>query len=135
MFDTTTGKNINVFFVKELRHYFNKNNKKQKSDYIINVDKLMLDKMKDNQMYIMNKVQAFLINYEIKKMLDKAVTISNHKYDTIVYINANIGKSTILNTQKFLTESYFGKLNFKFTVIDKTGDLEECDNVEMKKDL
>jgi hypothetical protein len=133
MFDTT-AKSINVFFVREHRHYFNKANKKKKSDYIINVDKVMADKIKDNQMYIMNKVQAFLINYEIKKMLDKAVTISNHKYDTIVYINANIGKSTILNTQKFLTESYYGKLNFKFAAIDKTGDLGNCENVEIKKD-
>ena len=132
MFDSTT-KSIKVYFTKEHKHIFNKVNKKKKSDYIINVDKLMAEKMQGN-LYVMNKIQAFLINHEIKKMLDKAVTISNHKYDTIVYINANMNKSTVLNTQKFLTESYYDKLKFKFTVIDKQDEFVECEGAEIKKD-
>ena len=75
-------KDINIIFAKEFKYAINKNYKKHKHDYVLNVNKLK------NNLYngfpiVFNKVQAFLLNYEIRKMFNKALNIPNKKYNTV----------------------------------------------------
>jgi len=110
-----------VYFIKEYKWFFNKNYKKAKSDYILNVNKIIKEKF-NNEFFSMNKFQAFLLNYEITKLLDKAINISNRKYDKIVYINNNITISSVLNTMIALKQSY-PKIDFDFILIDKDDEM------------
>ena len=125
---------IKVFFVKEHRHFFNKNYKKKKSDYILNIDKIIKEKFDDVSFSVMNPKQAFLLNYEIKKLLDKSITITNQKYNQIVYINNNITTTSILNIMKFLKSRYDFK-DFVFTLIDRDDDLYELAGKDEASDL
>ena len=64
-----------------------------------------------------NKVQSFLLNYEIKKLLDKAINIKNKKYRRVVYLNSNLSASIILNTIDFVEEEY-SELAFSYFLIE-----------------
>ena len=110
---------INVYFAKEYKHVFNKNNKKSKNDYILNIDKITRERLNNESALVLNPLQAFILNYEIKKLLDKAITISNQKYDNIIYVNAKLNVSSILNIIQFLNKTYVGS-NFHFMLIDKS---------------
>jgi hypothetical protein len=71
-------------------------------------------------------VQSFLLNYEIKKLLDKAITVKNEKYDQIIYLNSNLSTTTILNTIDFISDEY-QDFEFKFSLIAPTSDPEPLD--------
>lgn len=96
---------LDILFVKEQKHFVHTFGKKSKSDYFLNVNKVMKDKFGHNIM-IPNKIQAFLINYEIRKILDKAINVRSRKYTRIIYINTNLSINTILNTLDFLKATY-----------------------------
>jgi len=80
-------RNIEVVFVKDYKSFILAFNKKDKSDYILNVSKLLKDKF-STKFLVPNKVQSFLLNYEIKKLLDKAISVKNEKYSRIIYLNS-----------------------------------------------
>jgi hypothetical protein len=102
---------ISLVFVKDYKSFILTFNKKDKSDYILNVSKLIKDKF-STKFIIPNKVQSFLLNYEIKKLLDKAITVKNEKYNQIIYLNSNLSTVSILNTIDFISEEY---PDFEFT--------------------
>ena len=116
---------ISLVFVKDYKSFILTFNKKDKSDYILNVSKLIKDKF-STKFIIPNKVQSFLLNYEIKKLLDKAITVKNEKYDQIIYLNSNLSAVSILNTIDFISEEY-PDFEFTYQLITPTSDLEPLD--------
>jgi len=70
-----------------------------------------------------------LINYEIKKLIDKAVNVRNRKYSRIIYVNSSLSKNTVLNTIDFLSNAY-EDVKFEPLIID----LEEefCTELKIK---
>ena len=111
---------ISVVFVRDYKSFILTFNKKDKSDYILNVSKLIKDKF-STKFIVPNKVQSFLLNYEIKKLLDKAITVKNEKYSRIIYLNSNLSSTTILNTIDFISDEY-PDFDFKYNLIAPTSD-------------
>jgi hypothetical protein len=70
-----------------------------------------------------------LINYEIKKLIDKAVNVRNRKYQRIIYVNSSIGPNTVLNTVDFLNGAY-EDVKFEPVLIDPDNEFSE--NLNMK---
>jgi len=116
---------ISLVFVKDYKSFILTFNKKDKSDYILNVSKLIKDKF-STKFIIPNKVQSFLLNYEIKKLLDKAINVKNEKYDQIIYLNSNLSTVSILNTIDFISEEY-PDFEFNYQLIAPTSDPEPLD--------
>lgn len=116
---------ISLVFVKDYKSFILTFNKKDKSDYILNVSKLIKDKF-STKFIIPNKVQSFLLNYEIKKLLDKAITVKNEKYNQIIYLNSNLSTVSILNTIDFISEEY-PDFEFTYQLITPTSDQEPID--------
>lgn len=121
---------ISIIFVKDYKSFILTFHKKDKSDYILNVSKLIKDKF-STKFIVPNKVQSFLLNYEIKKLLDKAITVKNEKYDRIIYLNSNISSTTILNTIDFISTEY-PDFEFNYQLITPTSD---TDPLEISNDL
>ncbi len=96
---------ISIIFIREYKNFINTFNKKSKEDYVLNVSKIIKDKFK-TKFIVPNKVQSFLLKYEIKKLLDKALKLKNKKYKRIIYLNSNLSASNILNTISFIGEEY-----------------------------
>jgi len=96
---------IEVVFVREYKGFIGAFSKKSKTDYILNVTKIIKDKF-NTRFIVPNKVQSFLLNYEVKKLLDKAIKVKNKKYSRIVYLNTNLSISTILNSIDFINDEY-----------------------------
>lgn len=113
---------VNLIFIKEFKFFIKKFEKKQKEDYMLNVNKIIRDKF-NTKFLVPNKVQAFLLNYEIKKLLDKAINIKNEKYNRIIYLNSDMSSTGIFNTLKFLSDEYEHIL-FNFYIIDPKEDFD-----------
>jgi len=109
---------INIVFVKDYKSFIVAFEKKEKSDYILNVSKLIKDKF-STKFIVPNKVQSFLLNYEIKKLLDKAITLKHEKYSRIIYLNSNLSRTTVMNTIDFINEEYIN-FRFKYYLIEST---------------
>lgn len=107
---------LDIVFTLDQKHATQILGKKEKSDYLLNVNKIIKDKF-SQELVIPNKVQSFLLNYEIKKIIDKAVNVRNRKYKRIIYINSNLTVNAILNTIDFLKEHY-KDIVFKPSLID-----------------
>ncbi len=107
---------LEILFVRDQRQFINKFSKKAKSDYLLNVNKILKEKF-EQDIVVPNKIQAFLINYEIKKLIDKAVNVRNRKYCRIIYVNANLNLTSIINTLEFLNQSY-STVKFHARVLD-----------------
>jgi len=116
---------ISVVFVKDYKSFILAFGKKDKSDYILNVSKLIKDKF-STKFIIPNKVQSFLLNYEIKKLLDKAITLKNEKYSRVAYLNSNLSTASILNTINFISEEY-QDFEFNYQLITPVSDQEPID--------
>jgi len=116
-------RSINIYFIKEYKHFFNKGNKKSRSDYILNINKIIKEKF-NKDVYILNNIQAFLLNYEVKKLLDKAITISNEKYENVVYINSTLSLTGMINIYKFLLDAY-KDIGFNFIILDKENEFAD----------
>lgn len=112
---------IQVVFVREYKNFISNFNKKEKGDYVLNVTKLIKDKF-STKFIIPNKVQSFLLNYEIKKLLDKAIKVKNKKYTTIVYLNGNLSLTSVLNTIEFMNNEY-SLIEFTYSIIE-TGEFD-----------
>ena len=113
------NRKIDVIFVREYKSFIGAFNKKSKSDYLLNVTKIVRDKF--NTRFLMpNKVQSFLLNYEVKKLLDKAIKVKNKKYTRIIYLNTNLSISTVLNSIDFINEEYFD-LEFSYLELKTSG--------------
>ena len=121
---------LNIIFIREFKSFTALYNKKQKNDYILNVNKIIKDKF-NSKFIIPNKIQAFLINYEIKKLLDKAIYIKNKKYSNIIYLNSNISGAIVESAMRFI-ESEYSPLNFKFNIIESSG-FDEVDLAKFHK--
>jgi hypothetical protein len=122
--DIIEKRKIEVVFVREYKNFIANFSKKEKGDYILNVSKLIKDKF-NMKFIIPNKVQSFLLNYEIKKLLDKAIKVKNKKYTTIVYLNSNLSLTSILNTIEFMNSEY-SAIEFTFSIIES----KEFDPIE-----
>ena len=119
------NRKIDVIFVREYKSFIVAFNKKSKSDYLLNVTKIVRDKF--NTRFLMpNKVQSFLLNYEVKKLLDKAIKVKNKKYTRIIYLNTNLSISTVLNSIDFINEEYFD-LEFSYFMIPSKEIEEDID--------
>jgi len=120
---------VSIVFVREYRNFIGAFNKKSKEDYVLNVSKIIKDKFK-TKFIIPNKVQSFLLNYEIKKLLDKAINIKNKKYKRVIYLNSNLSSSIILNTISFIEEEYTN-LTFTYHLIEpKSSGEDEISDIE-----
>lgn len=120
---------VSIVFVREYKHYISSFGKKSKEDYVLNVNKIIKDKFK-TKFIVPNKVQSFLLNYEIKKLLDKAINIKNEKYKKVIYLNSNISTSIILNTLDFI-EAEYESLLFSYTLIEsKKSDEDPISEIE-----
>ena len=107
---------LNIVFIREFRSFSSIYSKKSKEDYILNVNKIIKDKF-DDRFITPNKVQSFIINYEIKKLLDKAINIKNQKYKNIIYLNSNLSVSLIKNAIDFISEEYY-PIHFNYSMIE-----------------
>ena len=109
-------RSLNIIFIREFRSFSAIYSKKSKHDYVLNVNKIIKDKF-DSRFITPNKVQSFIINYEIKKLLDKAINIKNQKYKNIVYLNSNLSISLIRNAMDFISDEYY-PIEFKYSLIE-----------------
>ncbi len=112
----TESRTIEILFIREFKSFTSKLGKKQKDDYILNVSKIIKDKF-NSKFIVPNKVQSFLINYEIKKFLDKAINIKNEKYTRIIYLNSNLSISSVQNAMSFISDEYY-PISFKYSMIE-----------------
>jgi hypothetical protein len=121
---------VSIVFVKDYKSFILTFNRKDRSDYILNVSKLIKDKF-STKFIVPNKVQSFLLNYEIKKLLDKAINVKNEKYSRIIYLNSNLSASVVLNTIDFITNEY-PEFEFSYGIIST---LNDADPLELPLDL
>ena len=110
-----TNRKLKVIFIREFKSFTSIYVKKSKEDYVLNVNKIIKDKF-SSKFIMPNQVQSFLINYEIKKLLDKAIYIKNEKYTTIVYLNSNISVSTVQNAIQFINDEYY-PIEFEYELL------------------
>jgi len=122
---------IEIIFVREYKHFICAFDRKSKEDYILNVSKIIKDKF-NTKFIVPNKVQSFLLNYEIRKLLDKAISLKTKKYKRVVYLNSNLSYTTILNTIDFISNEYPDfVILFKIIENEKTDDLlPEIENLK-----
>lgn len=114
--DIHENREIQITFIREFRSFTSLNGKKKKEDYVLNVNKIIKDKF-NSKFITPNLVQSFLINYEIKKLLDKAIHIKNKKYTNIIYLNSNLSITIIENAIKFIEDEYY-PIEFTFKIIE-----------------
>lgn len=120
-------RSLQIIFIREFRSFTAVHSKKSKEDYILNVNKIIKDKF-NSKFIIPNKVQSFLINYEIKKLLDKAIYIKNKKYKNIIYLNSNLSISLIENAIQFIEHEY-SPIQFDYSLIEP----KEFDNEGLER--
>lgn len=107
---------IEIFFVKDYKTYVELYGKKTKSEYVLNVNKLVREKLGTDYV-VPNKTQAFLLNYEIRKLVDKVITSKSKKYTRLVYLNCSMSMTGIMNAVDFLSSTY-QHIKFTSSVID-----------------
>lgn len=122
---------LQIVFVRDHKLFIQVLQKKGKSDYLLNVNKIIREKF-DQDIIFPNKIQSFLINYEIKKLIDKAVNVRNRKYQRIIYVNSSIGPNTVLNTVDFLNGAY-EDVKFEPVLIDPDNEFSETLNMKTIK--
>lgn len=130
----TDDRRLEIVFVKDQKQFIQTFSKKQKCDYLLNVNKIIKEKF-EQEILVPNKIQSFLINYEIKKLIDKAINVRNRKYNRIIYVNSGLSASSINNAIKFLNTAY-QSVEFIPQLIDGDLDIGELAGVEtIKKGL
>jgi hypothetical protein len=130
----TEDRRLEIVFVKDQKQFIQTFNKKQKCDYLLNVNKIIKEKF-EQEILVPNKIQSFLINYEIKKLIDKAINVRNRKYNRIIYVNSGLSASSVNNAIKFLNTAY-ESVEFIPQLIDGDLDIGELTGVEtIKKGL
>lgn len=114
---------LEIIFTREYKSFISAFHRKSKEDYVLNINKILKDKFK-TKFIVPNKVQAFLLNYETKKTLDKVVNIKNKKYKRIVYLNSNLSSPLILNAIEFI-ESQYPNVSFNYLYLESDEPEEE----------
>jgi hypothetical protein len=114
---------VSIIFVREYKNFISAFARKSKEDYVLNVNKIIKEKFK-TKFIIPNKVQSFLVNYEIRKLLDKAISIKNKKYRRVVYLNSNLSSSVILNTIDFIEDEY-QSIQFNYHIVESKASDED----------
>ena len=127
----SVDRTLEIIFVKDQKQFIQIFTKKQKCDYLLNVNKIIKEKF-DQEILVPNKIQSFLINYEIKKLIDKAINVRNRKYNRIIYVNAGLSASNINNTVKFLNTAY-ATIDFIPHLIDSELEIGELAGVDIIK--
>ena len=79
MTEDIATRELTIVFVRDYKTFVERFSKKSKSDYVLNINKIVKEKFQ-TEIFIPNKVQAFLLNYEISKLIDKVIKIKNQKY-------------------------------------------------------
>lgn len=123
---------INVHILSEYGMVFNKNSKKHKWDYILNVNKIIKDKLGDTCSIVLNQYQSWVLNYEISKRLKKV--ISSGKYSDIYYVNSNLSRSSILNIINLLEKKY-NECSFSYIMHMKKEDTQDIYNSIVSSDI
>ena len=113
---------IEVFFIKDYKAYVSLYGKKNKSEYVLNVNKLIKEKLGTDYV-VPNKTQAFLLNYEIRKLVDKVINSKSKKYSRIIYFTNNISITGIMNAFEFLETSY-PNIEFSSSVLDTENEFD-----------
>ena len=121
--------NISIVFVREYKYFIRVFEKKTREDYILNVSKIIKDKFK-SKFIVPNKIQSFLLNYEIKKLLDKAINTKSRKYKRVIYLNSNLSESVILNTIDFINDEYVD-FKFDYSLIENGSEDEPIRELDM----
>lgn len=121
---------IDIFFTKKHK-YFNKLDLPKSNNYILNINSLMKEKL-NTEFFVMNKIQSFVLNIEIKKCIDRSINLKNGKYDNLIYINENMNITSVLNMIRFI-EATYKNIKFKYNVIDDSGSFKEIK--EKRKDI
>ena len=116
MTEDIATRELTIVFVRDYKTFVEHLTKKCKSDYVLNINKIVKEKFQ-TEIFIPNKVQAFLLNYEISKLIDKVIKIKNQKYSRLIYLNTELSPTGILNSINFLKTTYTW-VEFDFTVID-----------------
>jgi hypothetical protein len=122
---------LEIVFVRDQKQFVQTFSKKQKCDYLLNVNKIIKEKF-ETEILIPNRIQAFLINYEIKKLIDKAINVRNRKYSKIIYVNSGLSKHSVTNAIKFLSSAY-DTIQFVPKIIDIDSEIGEIPGVETIK--
>lgn len=123
------NRQIEIFFIKDYKAYITMYGKKSKSEYVLNVNKIIKEKI-GSDYRVPNKTQAFLLNYEIRKLVDKVIHSKSKKYTRIIYLNSNIGITGIMNAFEFL-ESTYKTIEFNSTVLDLENEFTEIEKTKI----
>lgn len=120
----TSKRDISVIFTTEHKYVFNKNNRKEKFDYLLNVNKIKKNLFHDLPI-VLNKTQVFVLNFEVQKMFHKALTINNQKYTNIIYINSEMDSHIIQNIINYLNKIYGKDIIFSYKAYAKNGEFDD----------
>jgi hypothetical protein len=120
---------ISILFSKDYKTYTTCFDKKTKDDYVLNVTKIIKDKF-NTKFIVPNKVQLFLLNYEIKKLLDKAVSAKTKKYKNVIYLNSNLSTYSLLNSISFIQNEY-PTIDFKLHLVTNF-EIDDFDHSQFK---
>jgi len=121
---------IEIYFIRDQKAYIEKFGKKSKSEYVLNVNKLIREKL-ESDFVVPNKTQAFLLNYEIRKIIDKVINIKNKKYTRLVYLNYNLDYAVALTALNFLHTTY-PDIQFQAYILEQDGEFAAHSTEEIK---
>lgn len=119
---------MKILFTRYNKNIYNKYNRKAKDEYILNIDKIAKSKI-DSNISVMNQYQAFILNYEITKLLNKVLGSDNRKYNKIVYVNQNLSITSMLNIICMINKKYPG-INFEYILYYNKDDEELANAIE-----
>lgn len=121
---------IEIYFVKDLRAYTDRFGKKSKSEYVLNVNKIIREKL-EADFVVPNKTQAFLLNYEIRKLIDKVINAKSKKYTRLVYLNHNLDYAVALTTIDFLINTYL-TIDFDCSLLDIDNEFQDKNDPRLR---
>lgn len=124
------NRSIEIYFIKDYKNYVDNFGKKAKSEYVLNINKLIREKM-DSDFAVPNKYQSFLLNYEIRKLIDKVINIKNKKYTRVIYQNYNLDYHIAEATLKLL-QTFYPQITFEPFILESDNEFESFADREIK---
>lgn len=120
-----------IYFIRDQKSYLDKFGRKQKTDYILNVNKIIREKL-DADFVVPNAMQAFLLNYEIGKIINKVLNTKTKKYTRLVYMNYNLDFAVALTMFNFIKNKY-PDTTFSAFILESDGEFAKYnDNQQIK---
>lgn len=104
-----------ITFTDYYKKYTQLYGKNWSADYLLFVNKIIREKVGTN-FIIPNERQKFVVNYEIKKLINKAINTRSNKYNNIVYVYSNIKSNAINSLMNYLIHNY-PQLDFSVLLI------------------